>query len=254
LEEESAAGVHAAVVECYVIHSKISAAFTQETKNEILGMVGVLLRNLHEIHELKQPEARDGSSDFLTLQIEGKRGEIRENLEAMPSMEFLDELSLEPTSDIFLETLILCIKNNALQEQRRSINVNNVKKSELILRVKTFKNADIANRDKNAIIQAERALTSHIEKELKIELENYRKFENLNAEKITPHFMSMVKSSNKNDCPTTICDDNNLPFEDIKDLSTYVGNYFKNIYQNEPDLEQQWWAKFGSRFFRRGSF
>jgi hypothetical protein len=54
----------------------------------------------------------------------------------MPSMEFLDELSLEPTPDIFLETLILCIKNNALQEQRRSINVNNVKKSELILRVK----------------------------------------------------------------------------------------------------------------------
>jgi hypothetical protein len=50
--------------------------------------------------------------------------------------------------------------------------------------------------------------------------------------------MSMVKSSNKNDCPTTICDDNNLPFEDIKDLSTYVGNYFKNIYRNEPDLEQ----------------
>jgi hypothetical protein len=153
-------------------------------------------------------------------------------------MEFFDELSLEPTPDIFLETLILCIKNNALQEQRRSINVNNVKKSELILRVKTLKKADIGNRDENAIIHAERALTAHIEKELKIELENYRKFENLNAEKITPHFMSMVKSSNKNDCPTTICDDNNLPFEDIKNLSTYVGNYFRNIYQNEPDLEQ----------------
>ncbi|MFN9945025.1 MAG: hypothetical protein ACK56I_36710, partial [bacterium] len=107
-----------------------------------------------------------------------------------------------------------------------------------ILRVKTFKKADNANRDENAIIRAERDLTSHIEKELKIELENYRKFENLNAEKITPHFMSMVKSSNKNDCPTKICDDNSLPFENIKDLSAYVGNYFKNIYLNEPDLEQ----------------
>ncbi len=201
-------------------------------------MVGVLLRNLLEIHELKQREAREGSSDLLTLQIEGKRGEIRENLEAMPSMEFLDELSLEPTPDIFLETLILCIKNNALQEQRRSINVNNVKKSELILRVKTLKKSDIANRDENAIIQAEQALTTHIKKELKSELENYCKFENLNAEKITPHFMSMVKSSNKNDCPTTICDDNNALFDDIKDLSIYVGNYFKNIYRNEPDLEQ----------------
>jgi len=113
LEEEFAEGVHAAVVECYVIHSKISAAFTQEIKDEILGMVGALLRNLHEVHELKQREAREGSSDFLILQIEGKRGEIRENLEALPSMEFLDELSLEPSPDIFLETLILCIKNYA---------------------------------------------------------------------------------------------------------------------------------------------
>jgi hypothetical protein len=52
LEEEFAAGIHAAVVECYVIHSKISAVFSQETKNRILGMVGVLLRNLLEIHEL----------------------------------------------------------------------------------------------------------------------------------------------------------------------------------------------------------
>jgi hypothetical protein len=107
-------------------------------------------------------------------------------------MEFLDELSLEPMPDIFLETLTLCKKNNALQEQHRSINVNNVKKSELILHVKTLKKSDIANRDENAIIQAERALTTHIEKELKSELENYRKFENSNAEKITPHLMSMV--------------------------------------------------------------
>jgi hypothetical protein len=122
------------------------------------------------------------------------------------------------------------------------------------LRVKTLKKSDIANRDGNAIIQAERALTSHIEKELKIELENYRKFENLNAEKITPHFMSIVKSSNKNDCPTTICDDNNLPFEDIKDLSTYVGNYFKNIYQNEPDLEQHRGQNSVRDFCGRGSF
>jgi hypothetical protein len=146
-------------------------------------------------------------------------------------MEFLDSLELDPTPDIFLETLILCVKNNALLEQRRSINVNNVKKSELILRVKSLKKTENALQNANEIILAERALSRHVEKELKLELENYRKFENLNSEKITPHFMSMVKSSSKNDCPSTICDDENLPFESSRDLSVYVCNYFKDIYK-----------------------
>ena len=155
----------------------------------------------------------------------------------MPSTEFLDNLTLEPSPDIFLETLILCVKNNALLEQRRSIAVNNVRKNELIAKVKSLKKLSPADRDVNAIIRAEAALTSHVEKELKIELENYRKFEILNSEKITPHFMSMVKSSNKNDCPSTICDDTGTQFENTEDLKSYVGGYFKNIYKKETNLE-----------------
>ncbi len=81
-----------------------------------------------EIQELKLREANNGSTALLTLQIESKRGELRENLDNLPSTEFLDSFILEPSPDIFLETLILCVKNNALLEQRRSIAVNNVKK------------------------------------------------------------------------------------------------------------------------------
>jgi hypothetical protein len=66
--------------------------------------------------------------------------------------------------------------------------------------------------DHEAIRRAELNLTNHVESELKIELQNYKKFENLNSERITPHFMSLVKNSNKNDCPTKICDHNGLPF------------------------------------------
>jgi hypothetical protein len=111
------------------------------------------------------------------------------------------------------------------------------KKSELILRVKSLKKTENANA--NDIILAERALSRHVENELKIELENYRKFENLNAEKITPHFMSMVKSSSKNDCPSIICNEDNRPFESSRDLSVYVCNYFRDIYKKELNLENQ---------------
>ena len=101
-----------------------------------------------------------------------------------------------------LETLILCVKNNALLEQRRAIKIKNLKKSELISRVKSLKKVNNEDRDNNAIFRAELALSNFVEKELKFELENYKKFELLNAERITPHFMSLVKNSNKNDCPT----------------------------------------------------
>ncbi len=229
--------MHIAVIECYIIHSIITDQFTIEMKNDILLLIGSLTLNLTEIQDLKLREAREGPSALLSLQIEGKRGEIRENLDALPPMEFLDTLSLEPTPDIFLETLILCVKNNALQEQRRCINVNNVKKSELILKVKTLNKLSLQDRDNNAIILAEAALTRHVEKELKIELENFKKFENLNAEKITPHFMSMVKSSSKNDCPSLICNENDVPFENSQALSTHVETYFSQIYKKEENLE-----------------
>jgi hypothetical protein len=122
------------------------------------------------------------------LQIEGKRGEIMAIFDELPSVELLDTLDLDPAPDIFLETLILCVKNYALLEQRRCIKLKNLKKSILISEVKTLKknNANLLNQE--AIRQAELNLTSHVESELKIELQNYKKFENLNSERVTPPF------------------------------------------------------------------
>ncbi len=138
-QEEFGAGVHLAVVECYVIHASLTANFTNNIKEDILRLIGGATLILTEIQELKLREANNGSNALLTLQIEGKRAELRENLENLPSTEFLDSLILEPSPDIFLETLILCVKNNALLEQHRSIAVNNVKKNELISKVKSLK-------------------------------------------------------------------------------------------------------------------
>jgi hypothetical protein len=165
------------------------------------------------------------------MQIEGKRGEIRENLENLPSMEYLDSLTLTHNPDVFLETLILCVKNNALLEQRRAIRIKNIKKSDLISKVKSLKKVNLEDRDNNAIFRAESALSNFVERELKFELENYKKFELLNAERITPHFMSLVKNSTKSDCPTKICNNEGIPFETPADLKNHIGDYFKEIYK-----------------------
>jgi exonuclease III len=139
LQDEFSAGVHAAVVECYLIHSKIDNDLTIDRKNEILLKIGTINRVLGDINELKTQEILNGSNNLLTLQIEGKRGELRATLEDLPSVELLDTLDLDPAPDIFLETLILCVKNYALLEQRRSIRLKNLKKSILISEVKALK-------------------------------------------------------------------------------------------------------------------
>jgi hypothetical protein len=155
----------------------VDGNFSEDQKREALLQVGTLMQNLLEIDELKTREVMDGPTPLLTMQIEGKRGEIRENLENLPSMEFLNNLTLTHSPDIFLETLILCVKNNALQEQRRLIRIKNLKKSDLISRVKSLKKVNIEDRDNNAIFRAEAALSNFVERELKSELENYKKFE-----------------------------------------------------------------------------
>ena len=99
----------------------------------------------------------------------------------------------------------------------------------MISEIKSLKkNPTLTNQEE--IRRAELNLTNHVEAELKIELQNFKKFENLNCERITPHFMSLVKNSNKNDCPTKICDDTGAQFE-----STHCYKTFCRIPPPSPD-------------------
>jgi exonuclease III len=237
--DEFSAGVHAAVVECYLIHSRIDQDLTLEIKNEFLRKIGSVNRILGEVNDLKTREIIDGANNLLTLQIEGKKGEIMAILDELPPVELLDTLNLDPSPDIFLETLILCVKNYALLEQRRCIKLKNLKKSILISEIKTLKKTNDPLLNQEAIRQAELNLTNHVESELKIELQNYKKFENLNCERVTPHFMSLVKNSNKGDCPTKICAENGEQFASSDLLKNYVGNYFENIYKKRNNINDQ---------------
>ena len=51
--------------------------------------------------------------------------------------------------------------------------------------------------------------------------------------------MSLVKNSNKSDCPTKICDENGVQFESSELLKNYVGTYFENIYKKRNNISDQ---------------
>ncbi len=127
-EEEFGIGIHAAVIECYLIHCKTNPDFKEGNRTDMLRQIGSILQGLSDIHNLKLQIANTGPTRLLNLQIEGKKGEIREICENLPPIEFFDALELDPDPDIFFETLVLCIKNNALLEQNRYIKIKHVKK------------------------------------------------------------------------------------------------------------------------------
>ena len=232
--EEFKTGVHIAVVECYIIHAILDQHFTELHKDDILTRIGTVHGLLTEIQELKTREVKEGTNRLLTLRIEGIRADIRECLEQLPNFEALNTLTLAPTPDIFLETLILCVKNNALKEQQRSIQISTARKNELIGRLKNLK---IDNRPNFLLIQrTENELSRVIEAELRSELENFKRFETLNEEKITPHFMSMVKGSFKSEKPTLIRNDHGNEFESIEEQKNFVGTYYKNIYKKNLEV------------------
>ncbi len=138
---------------------------------------------------------------------------------------------MDPDPAIFMETLILCIKNNALLEQQRLSKLGNSKQNSLITEIKNLKNVNAAS-----IQRKERELSVLIELGLKKELENFKKFETLNDERITPHFMSLAKNMTKSETPTLIKDDNGSGFENLWDLGNYIEQYYKSIYSKNRNV------------------
>jgi len=165
--------VHLAVVECYIQHATINNEFSDRIKDDILTRIGTITVNLRELNLLKLNEAENGANPRLTLEIEGKLGEIKANLDELPNLEYLDNLSLDPDPAIFMETLILCIKNNALLEQQRLSKLGNTKQNSLITEIKNFKRENYGNVNAAIIQRKERELSVLIELGLKKELENF---------------------------------------------------------------------------------
>ena len=87
------------------------------------------------------------------------------------------------------------------------------------------------------IFQKERELSQFLDRKLKKELENYQKFECLNSEKITQHFMNLVKSKAKEALLDEIVDENNQDFVDNNTREEFICTSFETLYK-PPNNEQ----------------
>jgi hypothetical protein len=81
---------------------------------------------------------------------------------------------------------------------------------------------------------AESLLNTLIENELKLEITQNKKFEVLNDEKMTAHFSSMAKVSKQECAISEICNDLEQEFASTDLRSSYIKNYFGEMYKKPP--------------------
>jgi len=225
-----------AVWECYLQHcvpgiNLDGTHTTREFLQEQILTVGRIAALLEDIKAIESRIAIDGFSINADLELAGKRAEINLIFEDAPTLTDLENLTLQCAPDIFFQTLVNCIKNNALSHQASIFKIRNLKKQNIKRRMVLLKQN--FNQNTAEILELERVLTNLVESELRDELLHYKKFEHLNNEKITPHFMNLVKSKKSGDSLENLKKNDGTEFTNVNELKEYVRNYYRDIYKQE---------------------
>ena len=216
--------VRVAVFECYLQHFDRNAQRPAGAEiNQLFATTGTINRLLSEICEIELRMALNGFNEHDDLIINGKRGEINLLFDEMPNLDFFENLSLTHNPKIFFQTLVNCIRNNVLSHQSDVFKLRNAKKYFFKKQLNFLKQ----NFNNNAmeILRLERNLSTLIEGEIRDELSHYKNFECLNNERMTPHFLNLVKGSRSEDNLSDIKRDNGENFSNKSELKQHVFDY-----------------------------
>jgi exonuclease III len=145
----------------------------------------------------------------------------------------LSEINLEGITrnidhDIFLESLVMHVRNAVLGYQRFITKSEKEIKLKLTTDLERLKLNYPGNLDNISMI--ENRLNSILDSEIKAEVAKFRHYEIIHNEKITPTFLKLAKSLNKDYSLNDICDDGGNTFLTDTARHKYITDYFANIY------------------------
>jgi len=147
----------------------------------------------------------------------------------MPNIAYFENLHIGTSPEFFFQALTNCIKNNVLSHQSTIFKLKRENKTRLEKRISELKKN--FNENTGEILVLERNLSNIYEQELRDELQHYSKFEILNNEKITRHFMDLVKASKNEASINEIKKDDGSEFISENERSEYIKEYFEEIYK-----------------------
>jgi exonuclease III len=222
--------VHATVAETYLLHGTVDR-IEGVSKDLLLNSCGVI-KTL--IRECGPPlELRIGLDPDPELIRDRERKIVRiQFLINSININALELIPLSCSDLILMETLLLNLKNEVTSHQKFMRKVRDLKKLELIKKIRNLK----ANYTGNIpeINDAERMLDNIIDAEIRSELERYRTYDILNTEKMCPRFLTLAKAKKNSASLDNIKDDDGQPFASEEARDRYITSFYQNIYTPHP--------------------
>ena len=161
------------VAECYLHHYNPEDQSEKIWKNRCLQEIGVARSRIR----LLTP------SDEHNPLLDSQNTIINETIQNI-NFKKLESLVLDIDNDIFLEYLILCVRNDVISYQTFHLSEMKKRYTQLCRDLNELKKDYVNNQIRINDIEKEVELLAN--KKINVEVEKYRLFEHLNSEKITP--------------------------------------------------------------------
>jgi hypothetical protein len=156
-------------------------------------------------------------------------GELAEAIARLPGIDTVSEFDLTCDPDTFFEVLCANLKNELLGFQSYLKKLENAKLNRIYARIDQLRNDYLINHGEIAILENE--ATQVLDSILVSKVSCMKIFENLNAEKPTPLFMSLTKNRNSEKL-SLIKDDNGNEFLSDELRNNHIVETFEKLYRN----------------------
>jgi hypothetical protein len=228
--------VFSTCAEAYLTHAA-GDALPVNLRREELRKVGVLKAILKEAGPPIPPSTE--LFNDLGVQFNTNRTEMMRRVELCKDdidLPWLETLPLDPDPDIFFETMMGMIKNELLSYQAYA---NKLKKSQInsIKSEITSLKSNVIN-NQAQIFTLEKKLNEIIDSELRNEIESNSRFEILNAEKITPHFVKLMKVGKGKESLEHIKNVDGTDFPDPGARADFITTYYRKLFTRNENVTE----------------
>jgi hypothetical protein len=195
--------------------------------------IGQILSHQKSLFDCKLSLATNGYNREIYDRCTVLRDNINNLLANLPTVDTSETYEVSCDRDVFLEILIMAIKNSSLSHQHNFFKIKNARKLSLEKRLTALK-LDF-NANSGEILRTERELNNVTEQDLRDEIKKMKQFEKLNNEKITPYFLSLAKRPHNSESLSDINNNDGTPFENLKQRSDYITEYYASVYRRNPN-------------------
>jgi exonuclease III len=217
------------VIETYINHIIPSDAISDLDILRYRVSIGQILSHQKSLFNCKLSLATNGYNREISDRCTVLRDTINNLLLNLPTVDTLETYEISCDRDVFLEILIMAIKNSSLSHQHSFFKIKNARKISLEKRLTTLKLNFNAN--SGEILRTERELNNVTEQDLSEEIQKMKHFEILNNEKITPYFLSLAKRPHNSESLSDLNNNDGTPFENPKQRSDYITDYYASAYR-----------------------